>query len=324
MFSYFKSPGKNNQAYTIAFYNLENLFDTKNDPNTLDDDFTPQGRKNWNTKRYHRKLKKLGNVIAQIGREKSYHSPAIVGVVEVENQLVLNDLISTKYLKNHNYGTVHYDSPDERGIDVALLYKKDLFEVVNSETFPLYLKGNNGVRDYTRDILLVKGNLNGELIYILVNHWPSRRNGKDTSEEKRIEAAKLVLNIVEKINYETENPKIIIMGDFNDDPTNISVKQYLVNDSFYNPMERLITTGKGTLNHKKQWHLFDQIIFSKNFFDVEQKKHSFKYAAVFDRLFLKEWNGKYKGNPFRTYIGKRYQGGFSDHFPVYIYLKKQA
>jgi len=324
MFSYFKSPGKNNQAYTIAFYNLENLFDTKNDPNTLDDDFTPQGRKNWNTKRYHRKLKKLGNVIAQIGREKSYHSPAIVGVVEVENQLVLNDLISTKYLKNHNYGTVHYDSPDERGIDVALLYKKDLFEVVNSETFPLYLKGNNKVRDYTRDILLVKGNLNGELIYILVNHWPSRRNGKDTSEEKRIEAAKLVTQIVEKITTETPNPKIIIMGDFNDDPTNKSVKEYLLNNTFYNPMEHLITTGKGTLNHKKQWHLFDQIIFSKNFFDIESEKHSFKYAAVFDRLFLKKWNGKYKGNPFRTYVGKRYQGGFSDHFPVYIYLKKQA
>ena len=182
MFSYFKSPGKNNQAYTIAFYNLENLFDTKNDPNTLDDDFTPTGRKHWNTKRYKRKLKKLGNVIAQIGTQRSYHAPAIVGVVEVENQTVLNDLVAISKLKNHNYGIVHYDSPDERGIDVALLYKKDLFEVIHSETFPLYLKGNNGDRDYTRDVLMVKGRLNGELIYILVNDWPSRRSGEDSSE----------------------------------------------------------------------------------------------------------------------------------------------
>ena len=322
MFSYFKTSGKNNKAYTIAFYNLENLFDTKNDPNTLDDDFTPNGRKNWNYKRYKRKVKKLGNVIEQLGTEKSYHSPAIVGVVEVENLTVLQDLINSNSLKKHNYGVVHYDSPDERGIDVALLYKKELFELLHSETFPLYLEGSNGKRDYTRDILLVKGNLNGELIHVIVNHWPSRRSGEDKSEVKRIKAAKLVNEIVEKINLETENPKVIIMGDFNDDPSNISVKKYLVNNTFYNPMERLIDTGNGTLNYKKTWHLFDQIIFSKNFFNIEEKKHSFKYAEIFDKHFLKEWKGKYKGNPFRTYIGKWYQGGFSDHFPVYIYLKQ--
>lgn len=112
------------------------------------------------------------------------------------------------------------------------------------------------------------------------------------------------------------------MGDFNDDPTSISVKKHLVNNTFYNPMERLINTGNGTLNYKRTWHLFDQIIFSKNFISVQKEKHSFKYAEVFDKTFLKEWKGKYKGNPFRTYIGKWYQGGFSDHFPVYVYLKK--
>lgn len=322
MFSYFKSPGKNNKAYTIAFYNLENLFDTKNDPKTLDDDFTPKGKKNWNNKRYKRKLKKLGGVIAQLGVKRSFHSPAIVGVVEVENQNVLVDLVNSNSLKNLNYGIIHYDSPDERGIDVALLYKKELFELVSSETFPLYLEGNNGDRDYTRDILLVKGNLNGELIHILVNHWPSRRSGSNESEVKRIKAAELAMFIVEKINKEAENAKIIIMGDFNDNPSNISVKKHLVNDTFYNPMERLIDTGNGTLNYKRTWHLFDQIIFSKNFFNIEEGKHTFKYAEVFDKHFLKEWKGKFKGNPFRTYIGKWYQGGFSDHFPVYVYLKK--
>ena len=322
MFSYFKSKGKNNKAYTIAFYNLENLFDTKNDPNTLDDDFTPKGKKNWNYKRYKRKVKKIANVIAQLGAEKSYHSPVIIGLVEMENREVLIDLTQTNQLKKHNYGIVHYDSPDERGIDVAMLYKKELFELLHSETFPLIITNENGERDYTRDILLVKGKLNGELIFVIVNHWPSRRSGEDESEEKRIKAAQLVGHIVDKIDKEIEDPKIIIMGDFNDDPTNKSIKEYLVNHRFYNPMERLISTGNGTLNHKHQWHLFDQIIFSKNFLNIEDGKHSFKYAEVFDKHFLKEWKGKFKGNPFRTYVGKWYLGGLSDHFPVYVYLKK--
>lgn len=322
MFSYFKSPGKINQAYTIAFYNLENLFDTKNDPKKRDDDFTPNGIKHWNLFRYKRKLKKLGNVMVQLGTKKSFHSPAIIGVVEVENETVLIDLVNTNNLKNEHYGIVHYDSPDERGIDVALLYKKELFELLHSETFALYLNAENGERDYTRDVLMVKGKLNGELVYILVNHWPSRRSGLDLTEEKRIKAAELVTEITHKIYRETVDAKIIIMGDFNDDPTSKSVKKHMVNDTFYNPMERLINTGNGTLNYKKTWHLFDQIIFSKNFISVQEDKHSFKYAEVFDENFLKEWKGKYKGNPFRTYIGKWYQGGFSDHFPVYVYLKK--
>jgi len=322
MFSFFKSTGKNVSAFTIAFYNLENLFDSKDDPNTLDDDFTPKGIKHWNDKRYKQKIKKLGNVISQLGTEKSYFSPALIGVVEVENDSVLTDLVNSKDLKNEHYGFVHYDSPDERGIDVALLYKKELFELINSETFPLYLQDEEGNRDYTRDILLVTGKLNGELIYVLINHWPSRRSGEDKGEGKRIKAAVLVGNIVDEIHLKNEDAKIIIMGDFNDNPSNKSVKKHLVNNTFYNPMERLINIGNGTLNHKKTWHLFDQIIFSKNFFNIETKKHSFKYAEVFDNYFLKKWSGKYKGNPFRTYIGKWYQGGFSDHFPVYVYLKK--
>jgi predicted extracellular nuclease len=322
MFSYFKTSGKNKQAYTIAFYNLENLFDTKNDPTILDDDFTATGKKNWTYYRYKRKIKKLSSVIAQLGTKRSFYSPALIGVAEVENNLVLNDLISANNLKNEHYGVVHYDSPDERGIDVALLYKKELFELLHSETFTLYLEAENGERDFTRDILLVQGNLNDELVHILINHWPSRRSGNDITEEKRIKAAELATSIVHKINSEYPDAKIIVMGDFNDDPTSKSVKKHLVNDTFYNPMERLINTGYGTLNHKKTWHLFDQIIFSKNFIKIEDKKHSFKYADVFDEHFLKEWKGKYKGNPFRTYIGKWYQGGFSDHFPVYVYLKK--
>ena len=176
MRSYFKQKGRINNAYTVAFYNLENLFDTYNNPLTLDDDFTKTGSKNWNAKRYRKKLNKLSNIIAHIGTEKSYHSPAIVGVAEVENEMVLQDLINTKHLTHKNYGIVHHDSPDERGIDVALLYKKELFEVVHTKSYPLLLVNEEGERDYTRDILMVKGKLNGELMYVLVNHWPSRRS----------------------------------------------------------------------------------------------------------------------------------------------------
>ncbi|SDW19440.1 Endonuclease/Exonuclease/phosphatase family protein [Lutibacter oricola] len=321
MFSFFKSKGKIQNAYTVAFYNLENLFDVEDDPKTLDDDFTPKGKKHWNKKRYKNKLRKLGNVIGQLGTEKSMHSPAIVGVVEVENEKVLIDLVNSKNLVHKNYGYVHYDSPDERGIDVALLYQKDLFELIHSETFPLYLNGKNGERDYTRDVLLVKGKLNGELIHVLVNHWPSRRTGQDSTESKRLKAAELVNSIANNIRNTTDNAKIIIMGDFNDDPHSNSIKEISKND-FYNPMERLLDTGNGSLNHKFKWHLFDQILFTQNFFSNKEGGHFFKYAEVFDKHFLKEWNGKYKGNPFRTYVGKRYLGGFSDHFPVYVYLKK--
>lgn len=322
MFSFFKSGRKSHDAYTIAFYNLENLFDTKNNPRTLDDDFTPEGRKNWDNDRYWKKLKKMARVIAQIGTKKSYHTPAILGVVEVENRQVLKDLVGLKELKECDYGIVHYDSPDERGIDVGLLYKKELFELIHSRTYPLLLEDERGNRDFTRDILLVKGKLNGELIYVLVNHWPSRRSGTEATDAKRISAAKLVNEIIEEIHAETEKAKIIVMGDFNDDPTSNSVKNYLVTDDFYNPMERLINRGKGSLNHKGTWYLFDQIIVSKTFFNEEEGTHSFKYAEVFDSFFLRRWRGKYKGNPFRTFSGKWYLGGFSDHFPVFIYLKK--
>ena len=321
MLSLFKNKVVSPDIYTVAFYNLENLFDTLDDPKTLDDDFTPKGRKHWSLKRYKRKLKKISHVIASIGRRMSDHPPALIGLVEVENKQVLRDLVQTKKLKNHNYGIVHYDSPDERGIDVALLYKKTLFELQSSETFPLMLIDEDGQRDYTRDILLVKGLLNGELVHVLVNHWPSRRSGNDKTETKRIKAAQTASHILEAIENDFNDSKIIVMGDFNDDPRSPSVKKYLAGSRLMNPMESLNDKGKGSINHKNHWHLFDQILFSRNFFNKQKGKHSFKYADVFDRHFLKEWHGKYKGNPFKTYAGKQYLGGFSDHFPVFVFLK---
>ena len=310
---------KQEDLYTIAFYNLENLFDINDDQKTLDDDFTPDGKKKWNAKRYLRKLKKLSSVISQIGFKESGHSPAIIGLAEVENKKVLEDLLNTSDLQNLGYGIVHFNSSDERGIDVALLYKRSVFEFLNADPVTLLLTNEEGERDYTRDVLVVKGKLKGEQIHILVNHWPSRRNGAGETEDKRINAAHLNLQIVANIKKETPNASIIIMGDYNDNPTSTSVKQHLVTSEFYNPYESIYDKGKGTSTYNREWHLFDQIIMSRNF--LKEANFVFKEAHIFDEHFLKEWKGKRKGNPFRTYIGKWHQGGFSDHFPVYIQLK---
>lgn len=307
---------------TIAFYNLENLFDTKDDLTKIDGDFTPKGRFHWTQKRYNKKIKKMGRVIAQLGRQKTLKSPEIIGVVEVENSTVLNDLVHSKYLKNEHYGFVHHDSPDERGIDVALLYKKESFELLTSKTHSLMLEDDEGKRDFTRDVLYVKGKLNGELTHFFVNHWPSRRDG-DSAIVKRVKAAQLVHSLTSEIIAQDSNAKIIIMGDFNDDPTSESVKKHLVGPHFYNAMESLFQKGKGTTTYNKQWNLFDQIIFSKNYLAKTQGSHTFKYAEVFDKDFLKVFKGKRKGSPFRTYIYKWYQGGYSDHFPVFAYLEKK-
>lgn len=317
------SSKKKENTITIAFYNVENLFDTKDNPLTADDDFTLKGKKRWGYKRYKKKIKRLSSVISQLGIHRSKLPPAIVGLVEVENAKVVADLVNSSNLRRHHYGFVHYDSPDERGIDVALLYNKQVFELLDSETFPVYLEDEDGDRDYTRDILKVSGNLKGELIHVLVNHWSSRREGVALTEPKRIIAAETARDIIEKIRSKDPNAKIIVMGDFNDDPTCKSVKDYLVQDDFYNPMKSLLDEGIGSLNHRGKWNLFDQIIFSNNFLNKEENHLYLKYAEVFNQKWMKVYKGKLKGNPFRTYIGKWYQGGFSDHFPVYAFLKKK-
>jgi endonuclease/exonuclease/phosphatase family metal-dependent hydrolase len=310
---------------TIAFYNVENLFDTVDDPNTADDDYTPEGRKNWTVDRYKIKIKKLSSIIAQLGLHKSKYPPAIVGLVEVENAKVVSDLANSSYLKKHHYDFVHYDSPDERGIDVALLYNKIAFELIASETYPVYLEDEEGDRDYTRDILKVSGNLQGELVHIIVTHWSSRREGVTETEHKRIAAAEKIREITTDLHQKEMNPKIIIMGDFNDDPTSRSVSEFLVKDDFYNPMKKILKPeSKGSLTFNGSWNLFDQIIFSKNFLQEEKNKLYFKHAEVFNKKWMKIYKGKYKGSPFRTYIGPWYKGGFSDHFPVYAFLKKKA
>jgi len=308
-----------NNNYTIAFYNVENLFDIYDDPDTKDDDFTPEGKNKWDEKRYQRKVKKISSVISQIGLKQSGFPPAIIGLAEVENKQVVLDLINNKSLKYSDYDIVHFDSPDERGIEVALLYRKKVFELLHSEAFPLLIYDEEGERDFTRDVLLVKGMLKGKLVYFIVNHWPSRRQGTGTTEVKRIKAAELVHQVIAKIKEETQNPNIILMGDFNDTPTNSSIKKHLVTEGFFNPFESLSDKGLGTLTYEKKWLLFDQIILNENFSTTSD--FQFEKAYIFDENFLVDHKGKRKGDPYRTYLGKWHQGGFSDHFPVYIELK---
>lgn len=308
-------------SYTIAFYNIENLFDLENDPFTNDDDFLPTSTKRWTVKRYTNKLRKLAKVISKIGEDSIEESPAIVGLAEVENKKVLQDLIESEGLAGKSYNFVHYDSLDERGVDVALLYKSNLFEVISSETFSVELYTETGERDYTRDILLVHGKLQQNPIYIIVNHWSSRREGEKETEHKRIAAAKVVNTIVNKIKNKDASPKIIIMGDFNDNPEDISIELLESENNLYNPFKTVHSYNKGSLNHDFQWHMFDQILFSHNFFDISNSKLRFVKADVFNPRFLTQYDGKYKGQPFRTYVGKKYKGGYSDHFPVYIQLK---
>ncbi len=323
--AFFKSlNNKHSEYYTIAFYNLENLFDTFDNKFTFDNDFLPNSEKQWTNNRYKKKLKKLGYTISKIGIKTSKKLPVIIGLAEVENRLVIGDLISSNYLKNNPYDIIHYDSPDERGIDVALIYNTEFFKVNHSEVFSLNFFDEYGKPDYTRDILLVEGYLNNEKIYIIVNHWSSRREGVKASEPKRLIASNKVIEIISTIKQQNDNAKIIVMGDFNDNPLNKSIKQLVNTHDLFNPMEALLSYSRGSLSHRFNWNLFDQIIFSTNFFEYKPHVHSFSKANIFDGEFLKQFKGKYKGNPFRTYVGKKYKGGYSDHFPVYIHLKKNS
>ncbi len=312
------------KRFTVAFYNLENYFDTRNDPHKLDDDFTPKGFKKWDDKRFAWKTKKLAKAISEIGEEETDAPPVLLGVAEIENAKVLEALLASKKLKDVNYDYVHFESPDERGIDTGLIYNADFFEVLKGETLPLLVENTNGERDFTRDILYVSGKLNGEKIHLFVNHWPSRRDGSKETEYKRVAAAATVLQKIELLKKEDKEPHIIVMGDFNDNPQSASIKHLMESRLFINPMEKLLSPLGGSANYKGEWSLFDQVLLSHSFLNVEKGTHSFDKAAIFAPRFLKEWKGKYKGNPYRTYAGRKYIGGYSDHFPVYAVLELKS
>ncbi|MEM8998797.1 MAG: endonuclease/exonuclease/phosphatase family protein [Bacteroidota bacterium] len=318
---------------TVAFYNVENLFDIVNDSLTFDDERTPSGNYHWTKERYNKKIHNISRVLSEIGNTVSRTPPDIIGLCEVENRTVIEDLIYHKNLRNTNYGVIHFDSPDERGIDVALVYKKTAFIPASFRSHRLLLFDHDGKRDYTRDQLVVGGYLDSELFYFIVNHWPSRSGGEARSKPNRIKAAQLNKRIIDSIQRITRNAKIISMGDLNDDPRDDALKKYLKTIghknqldslSLYNPMEKMYRQGHGSLAYRDTWNLFDQFFFTSNLISIELKGYSFWKAGIFNPDYLKIPTGRYRGYPFRTYVGTSYQGGYADHFPVYLYLIKKA
>lgn len=328
-----------NKQYEIAgigFYNLENLFDTIVDPDTnkiLQEDFTPLGKKNFNTERYNKKLNNLASVISKIGTKTLPDGLAILGVAEIENKTVLDDLVAQKQIKSRDYKIVQYDSPDARGIDVGLLYNPKYFELINSKPFPLNTySGDKHFR--TRDQLLVTGKLNGEKIHIIVAHWPSRRGGEKKSAPRRIAAAEVGRAIIDSIITAEPNAKIVYMGDLNDDPVNKSVRKHMktvgdiesmTSNKLYNPMEKFYKNGIGTLAWRDSWNLFDQLILTNGLITKNNKFDSYKFfkAVVYNEEYLKNDTGSFKGYPHRTYVGPNFMNGYSDHFPVYMILVKE-
>ncbi len=317
----------------IAFYNLENLFDTINQPDVNDEEFTPTGTNHYTPVVYKDKLGKLESVISDIGKDASPDGFALLGVAEVENITVLQDLIKQPSLKGRNLQIVHYDSPDERGIDVGLLYNPKYFKVKSSDHLFVPLFNADSTPRFTRDILYVQGLLDGEPVHVFVNHWPSRRGGEQASAPSRAIAAGVARHKIDSILAINAQAKIILMGDLNDDPINASVTTVLkatgdtslVNkDRLFNPWLAYYQKGIGTLAYNDAWNLFDQIIVSPSWLNHSQKGFFFKEAKIYRREFMVNQTGKYKGYPMRTYDFNKYIGGYSDHFPTYIVLLKDA
>ena len=319
--------GIDSKKIIVSFYNVENLFDTYDSDKTNDSEFTPNGKKNYTLNIYKDRIKNISFVISEIGNEYSSNGPNIIGLAEIENRNVLEDLIKHPNIINNNYSVVHYDSPDNRGIDVALLYQSNNFDFQESKKFKVKLIDDDGKQINTRDILLVSGKIQGEMTHLIVNHWPSRYGGKLKSEKFRKKSALTVNTIIDSILYINPNHHIIIMGDFNDDPSDKSVAQIssaFKSNSILNLYIDIHKKGIGTSNYKGNWNLFDQILVSKSLIKSRKSKNLvLGNVGIFNEPYLFQQRGKYKGYPFRAYGGNNYLGGYSDHFPIYIILESK-
>lgn len=338
--------------HTVAFYNFENLFDTINGPNN-DEEWLPNGAMNWTGKKYKKKLDNLSRVLSEIGTsENPNNAPTLIGGVEIENRSVLEDLIKQPKMINSDYGIVHFDSPDKRGIDVALLYQKKHFKPTSYVNIPLMIYRNQQAnvkkkekeedtddkveetsssdRVYTRDQLLVTGFLDGDEVNIIVNHWPSRSGGEKKSSPFREAAGALNRKIIDSLVKINPNAKIITMGDLNDGSYNKSVKVMLgaklkkeelkEAGDIYNPFEQMAKDGNATLFYRDAGDIFDQIMVSQQF--VSKDYSSFRYwkAGIWNKPYMIQTTGQYKGYPLRN---SQSEPGFSDHFPAYVYLIKE-
>lgn len=316
----------------IAFYNLENLFDTIYDPLTNDAEYLPEGKNQWTSERYQLKLNNMAKVLFELGTDHVKQGAALVGVAEVENRLVLEDLVKTAPLAQRNWDVVHYDSPDKRGVDVGMLYNPKIFKVLNSKSVNAGVTVPDNPNFTTRDILLVEGVMHGDTLFVLVNHWPSRRGGEKRSRPLRNQAAATNKAIVDSISSVRPNAKCIVMGDLNDDPVNHSVRYFLNANgdieskdkkSMYNPFLSYFQKGIGTLAYRDSWNLFDQIIVSRSFLNKDQDGMIYLKAEIFKRPYLFQTEGRFEGYPLRTFSFGTFINGYSDHLPTYILVGKR-
>lgn len=323
------------KPYKVVFYNLENFFDTINDPETHDDEFTPEGPKKWTEAKYRKKLSNIERVLFDIAAiDRNY--PAVIGVSEVENRSVLEDIVSTPRMLPGNYRIVHYDSPDPRGVDVAFLYRPDVFKLEGSRAIRTEIPGLPNFR--TRDIVTMWGTIEQEPFYFMVAHWPSRLGGKDASAPRREAVGAQMRRIADSVLAENPATKIVAMGDFNDDPTDSSILEALgakakmkelEEGDFFNPYYAMLRAGMGTLAYGDAWNIFDNIVVTENLADGGQEglkllrsPDSKFYGNIFRQNYMIQKSGQYKGYPLRTFVGNAFQGGYSDHFPVFIYIGK--
>ncbi|WP_033959745.1 endonuclease [Psychroserpens jangbogonensis] len=322
------------KVHAIAFYNLENLFDTVNDTTKFDERSPIMEMKANREEVYIKKVQNMARVIAEIGADVTGNSPAIIGVCEVENRQVLVDVVNDPLLVGRDYGIIHYESPDVRGIDVALLYQKKLFRPISHSSHEVKIYDHNTKeRRQTRDQLLVSGELDGDLIHLVVNHWPSRSGGEAKSRVNRVAAAKVSKRLSDSLQSIDPYAKILIMGDLNDNPTNESVKKVLKAEGdkedvglkgIYNPYENMFRkVGLGTTAYRDAWSLFDQILVTKPLLEKDYSSYRFYRAEIFSRNYLISKHGRWKGYPFRSF-SSGFTNGFSDHFPVYVYVVKEA
>jgi len=321
------------KVHTIAFYNLENLFDTINDTTKFDERSPIMEMKANRAEVYKKKVHNMARVLADIGSEVTHNTPAIIGVSEIENREVLEDVVNDTMLVHKDYGIVHFNSPDIRGIDVGLIYQKALFTPIYTSSHELKIYDDRTrKRIYTRDQLLVSGKLEGEMIHIIVNHWPSRSGGEARSRPKRIAAAKLTKRITDSLQSIDPYAKIFIMGDFNDDPTNASIKDIIKAKKnredvglkgIYNPMEAMAKKGLGSNAYRDAWSLFDQIMVTKPLLEKDYSSFRFYKAGIFGKNYLINKKGRWKGYPFRSFADGGFTNGFSDHFPVFVYVIKE-
>ena len=323
------SAQKKYEIYSVGFYNIENLFDTIHDKGKNDYEYLPDGVNKWGTMKYRNKLKNIATVLNEMSTDMLPMGLAAVGVSEVENINALNDLVNHEILSHRGWKIIHVEGPDKRGVDCALLYNPKLFSPTETKLVP-YTTTDNDTTYKTRGFLTVGGELAGEKVYMIVNHWPSRY-AKSPARER---AGELVKNIKDSIMCCCPDSKVIIMGDLNDDPDNKSIKKSLGakrytkdikgNDDLYNPWwDILRSKGLGTLKYRGKWNLFDQIIVSGNLVGKERSTLKYYKPEIFSRGYMLQQSGKYKGSPKRTHASGVWLNGYSDHLPVIIYLIKE-